>query len=108
MYEEQIAALAKHAQLTNRSFGNEGSITSFVNIYYDDVTVTAPYMIVQQRTLGSTFILNHQIWGKLGASLPAGSQPYLGEWSGSDWEDIRIVSPNNTFIETFDGSRFVE
>ena len=103
-----IADISRDKDDMKRSFGAAGSLTNFVNLHPQTLKLTAPYTIESTRTLGSSFIVGHSGLGWIGynvASVAVGSQPFIGDSRGA-WTALRIVSPNNTFVETFDGSRF--
>jgi len=103
-----IADISRDKDDMKRSFGVAGSLTNFINMHIEKIKLSQPYTIVSTRTLGSSFILGHPGLGWLGynaASVAVGSQPYLGDSRGA-WDTKIIHSPNNTFVETFDGSRF--
>lgn len=106
---ETISDIMKQQDTIQRDMGMEGSTTFYFNAYQDYVTVTAPYVIENTRTIGSSFILSHPGLGWVGptvaGSITCGSQPYIGDSRGA-WATKSISSPDNTFVETFDGSRF--
>ena len=110
---ETISDILKQQDTIQRDMGMEGSTTFYFNAFQDSFKVTSPYVITSTKTLGSSFVLGHPNTGRcwLGASvagsIAVGSQPYLGD-SRTSWAIRNISSPNNTFVETFDGSRFIK
>ena len=101
---QTIGNSMKSSDDLNRQFSEMGSVTAYFNLFQDQIQPEELTLIESQRTLGSSFILAHPKWGRLGIQTD-GSQPYLGDSRGS-WSVKRVENPNDTYKEFFTGSRF--
>ena len=79
--------------------------SAFFHIFNNEVTPGNGYVIVSTRGLGSSFILGHGSWGRLG-TVADGSQPVLGDSRGT-WGWLRVEGPDRVFTEYFLGSTFM-
>lgn len=103
-----IAGGIQDTQSIKPEFGvgySEGSIIPFFNVYTSEALSFVPVSLRQSnRNLGSTFIIAHPTHGWLGylaASVAAGSQPFLGNSTGS-WVGIGSLTSGLKFDGTND------
>lgn len=78
---EVIGATISDKDEIARHIGDVGNVIFRMDFYSDNPLIDDTYFKLSKRDIGSSFVIGHDVWGKIGSELSP--QPYLGDSRGA-------------------------